>query len=231
MRAVVLVPVKDHSKAKSRMSPLLTSEERFAVAWAMFEDLIQALLPLPYPVVIVTNSNRASARAEELGWRVLKEAEQTSESASVDSASQLLAREGVDAVLRLPADLPLIRPADIVEILSPAMITPSAALAPSWDRTGTNALLRTPPCLFPSHFGPNSFALHARAAARGGVPLKIIENPRLALDLDDVSDITRFLAQAAEGETYRTLMSFNLKERLGRYAIQCDPHMGTARDS
>jgi 2-phospho-L-lactate guanylyltransferase len=231
MNTVVLVPVKDHSKAKSRMSPWLTSDERSALAWAMFEDLIRALLPLPYHVVLITSFGRASMRAKQVGWRVMREAEQTSESASVDSASQMLAQEGVDVVLRLPADLPMIRSVDIAEILSPEMNMPSAALAPSWDRTGTNALLRTPPCLFPSRFGPDSFASHVREASHRGVPLKVIENPRLALDLDDVRDIIRFLALAADGETYRTLTSFNLEGRLNQYAIQCDPHMGASGDS
>jgi 2-phospho-L-lactate/phosphoenolpyruvate guanylyltransferase len=231
MSPVVLVAVKNPSNAKSRMSPFLTVEERFALVWAMFEDLGRALRPLRCPVVLVTNSDRASAYAEQAGWRVLREAEQISESASVDLASQRLAEEGVDSVLRLPADLPLVRSDDVVEILSLAKTERSAALVPSWDWTGTNALLRTPPCLFPSRFGRNSFAMHAREAALRSVPLEVIENPRLALDLDDVSDIIRFLAQAGDGETYRTLLSFHLDERLGRYVIERDPHTGAARHS
>ena len=33
MNPVILVPVKDAAKAKSRMSPLLNEDERIAVAW------------------------------------------------------------------------------------------------------------------------------------------------------------------------------------------------------
>jgi 2-phospho-L-lactate guanylyltransferase len=231
VNAVILVPVKEHSRAKSRLSPLLTPHERGAIAWAMFKDLIRALSPLPYPVALVTNSSRAAARVEMLGWRVLWEEEQVSESASIDAASRLLAAEGADAVLRLPADLPLIQSRDIAEILSLPITTPSTVLAPSWDRMGTNALLRTPPGLFPSHFGPDSFALHVREASDRGIPFRVVENPRLALDLDDVSDIVRFLAQPADGETYRTLMKLDIQERLAHHAIQGDPHLGPARNS
>ncbi len=41
---------------------------------------------------------------------------------------------------------------------------PSVVIVPSHDGTGTNALLRSPPDLFPSHFGPESFALHLKEA-------------------------------------------------------------------
>lgn len=219
MTTVILIPIKDPAQAKSRMAPLLTEEERRIVAWAMFEDLVDALAPLPYPVVLVTSSPRASRRAALLKWRVIPEREQTSESASVDAASRLLADEGVEAVLRLPADIPLIQSADIAELLTRPICPPAAVLVPSHDRRGTNALLRTPPDLFPSRFGPDSYALHCREAARVGARLKIERNPRLALDLDDAADIARFMAARPEGHTYRVLTSLAIEERLGRHGM------------
>jgi 2-phospho-L-lactate guanylyltransferase len=197
----------------------------------MLEDVIQALLPLAFPVAIVTNSARTAVRAEKQGWRVLWENEQISESASVDAASKRLASEGVDAVLRLPADLPLVQPGDVESLLSLSIAAPCAVLVPSWDRTGTNALLRMPPALFPSRFGPNSLALHLEEAATAGAQVKVVENPRLALDLDDPSDIVRFLAQPTDCRTYRALIDVNIEERLARHAVQCDPHPGTGRNS
>jgi 2-phospho-L-lactate/phosphoenolpyruvate guanylyltransferase len=214
MTSVILVPVKEHARAKSRLSPLLNVRERALLAWAMLEDLIRVVRLLPVPVVMVTDSVRAAERAEDLGWRVIWEVDQTSESASVDAASRILAQEGIDAVLRLPADLPLVRTEDIAGLLSLAGTPPAAVLAPSWNRMGTNALLRTPPDLFPSRFGHDSFAQHIREAARAKAQVRIVENPRLALDLDDASDIVRFLAQPADGETNRTLTEMNVKEKL-----------------
>jgi 2-phospho-L-lactate guanylyltransferase len=231
MISVILVPVKEHARAKSRMSPLLTAQERFAVTWALMEDLIRALLPLPYPVMMLTSSARAASRAGSLGWTVFWEESQVSESASVDAASKHLAEEGVDAMLRLPADLPLVQSSDVADLLSLPIASRSAVLVPSWDHRGTNALLRTPPDLFPSQFGQDSFALHVRKAAEANAPLQVVENPRLALDLDDAHDIARFLAQPAPGETYRTLIDMNIKERLAQHAGQCNPHLGTAGDS
>jgi len=220
MTSVILVPVKEHSMAKSRMSPLLTPPERAAVSWAMLEDLIRALRPLPYPVATVTNSPRVAARAVSLGWRVLWEDLQVSESVSVDAASRQLAQEGAEAVLRLPADIPLVQPNDVDEILTLPITAPGAVMVPSRDRKGTNALLRTPPGLFPSRFGHDSFALHKIEAEQARAVLRIVENARLALDLDDAGDIAHFLSLQEEGETFRTLMDLQIRERFLRHAGQ-----------
>jgi len=207
MKTVILVPVKDPAKAKARMAAILTAEERSLLAQTMFEDLVAALCALSpeRPVVLVTNSEAASARARSLGWRVLWEQEQISESNSVDRASELLAREGMAGALRIPADVPLIRAQDIQELVSIVPDAPSALLVPSWDRTGTNALLRRPPDLFPSRFGHNSMVLHTQEAWRAQISLAIVENERIALDLDDAADILRFTELDSETRTGRLL--------------------------
>jgi len=215
MSTVILVPVKDPAKAKARMAPILTAEERSLLAQTMFEDLAEALCAPPERhVVLVTNSETASERARSLGWRVLWEEEQISESNSVDRASALLAREGVAAALRVPADVPLIRAQDIDELLSIVPDATSALLVPSWDRTGTNALLRRPPDLFPSRFGPNSLVLHTQEAWRAQVRLAIVENERIALDLDDAADILRFTELDSETRTGRLLQKLRIAERI-----------------
>jgi 2-phospho-L-lactate guanylyltransferase len=221
MEVVILVPVKEQSKAKARMAPLLTAEERAQIAWAMFEDVAQTLAALAPParIVLITDSMPAADTARRMNWRVLWETEQISESASVDAASAFLAQEGVEAVLRVPADLPLLRPEDIREIMEPAPGPNSATLVPSWDRLGTNAVLRAPPLLFPSRFGHNSLVLHTQEAMRARASLRIVENSRIALDVDDASDIQRFLEVKSDTNTARLLRALEMEERLGRHVV------------
>ena len=40
---MILVPIKNLADAKQRLSSILSSEERFALAQAMCEDVLQAL--------------------------------------------------------------------------------------------------------------------------------------------------------------------------------------------
>ena len=96
-------------------------------------------------------------------------------------------------MLRLPLDLPLIQPDDIDELLAIDCKSRSMTIVPSRDGTGTNALLRTPPTLFPSHFGEGSFAKHLAEAAHARAEVLIRRNPRLEMDVDDESDLRALL--------------------------------------
>ena len=226
MKQAILVPLKENSRAKSRLAPLLSLHERSQVAWMLLEDLVRALAPLPFPVFLLTSSARAAARADTLGWMVIREDRQISESVSVDTASHQLRRMGTEAVLRLPADLPRVRAEDVAALLSLPVEAPGAILVPSRDHTGTNAILRAPPDLFPSHFGPGSFALHVDEAEKAGAEIRILHNPRLALDLDDASDVAHLLDQPEEGGTHRLLLDLNIRERLSRHASIFYPDQG-----
>jgi len=214
MRTVILVPVKDPTRAKARMAPFLSPEDRRRLACAMLEDLISVLSPLSVPVALVTDSDYAAKLGHRLGWRVFEETVQISESASVDQASSRLAGEGAASVLRLPGDIPLARSADIRQVIDANPGLPSAVIVPSWDLMGTNALLRTPPDLFPSRFGHNSLVLHTQESLRKRARLVVLESPRIALDLDDPADLFRFLDEVSDTATGRLLDNLRIKERL-----------------
>jgi 2-phospho-L-lactate guanylyltransferase len=197
------------------MAPIMSGEERSRLAGAMLDDLIRSLKPLNSPVALITDSEPAAKIARGLGWKVLWESRQISESASVDEASRQLANEKTGAVLRLPADIPLAETEDIRQLLDFKLSARSAVLVPSWDRLGTNAVLRKPPDLFPSRFGHNSFVLHTQEGLRVGAEICVLEIPRMALDLDDPSDILRFLVRDTGTATGRLLADLKIRERLG----------------
>ncbi len=207
---VVLLPFKDPVHAKQRLAGHLTSKERQELAWAMFEDVTRAVRAamVPDQVVVVTRGSPAWL-TEQSSWQVIEENQQISESHSVDHSSRLLKQRGASVVLRLPTDIPLLEPEDVDALLNLKLGARSAVIIPSRDGKGTNALLRTPPDAFPSRFGENSLALHQEEARRHGVELKILENPRIALDLDELSDLLRFMQLENETRTSQVLRRFD----------------------
>jgi 2-phospho-L-lactate guanylyltransferase len=217
MNPLVLVPVKAPSLAKSRMASVLTSSERADLALAMLNDVARALAQAGPPVAVLTSSGQAAELASRNGWRVMWETTQSSESDSVDAASRELAREGVEAVLCIPADVPLVEPSDIEALMRQDARLCSTTLVPSYDFRGTNAILRSPPDLFPSRFGFNSLVLHLQEALRAGADCRVWANPRLACDLDDPADMVRFMARPSETETYFMMHRGNLSERLSSW--------------
>lgn len=212
----LLIPVKDPTHAKTRLAGLLSEEQRRRLAWAMFEDVSHAITAARKPdrVVMVTSFAPAIERARELGWDVLIEESQISESASIDWASRILSERGFDTVMRLPADLPLVRAEDIDELLSIELDSPGALLVPSRECTGTNAIIRTPPTLFPSRFGPNSLALHTEEAARAGVECVIVNKARIALDIDEPADLELLFEEGGGTQAFAALTEMNAFERL-----------------
>ncbi len=216
MRAL-LIPVKDLRTAKQRLAPMLSTLERFELAQAMMDDVFAAVQQswAAERIYVVTSYGPVIGRAERYGWIVLRETQQISESDSVDAASRECESRGVTALLRLPIDLPLISAGDIDEVFTAAEPPPCTVLVPSRDGTGTNAVLRAHPTLFPSHFGLGSFAKHLTEARAAGACIRKLLNPRLELDVDDPEDLSALLAEdLRDTATGRWLERSGIAERI-----------------
>jgi 2-phospho-L-lactate guanylyltransferase len=200
MRALLL-PVKDLNNAKKRLMGVLTPEERFALAEAMLADTIRAVrgVALAERIFVVTNYEPAMRVAQENGWEILREERQISESDSVDAASRICEDRGVTALLRVPLDVPLVQSSDIDELLAVQCEEPALVIVPSRDGLGTNAILRMPPALFPSHFGEGSYAKHVGEAERVGARVILRRNTRLEMDVDDEADLRALLKYDLSG--------------------------------
>ena len=215
MRALLL-PVKDLNNAKKRLIGVLTPEERFALADAMLADTIRAVrgVRCAERIFVVTNYEPVMQLAEENQWEILREEQQISESDSVDAASQICEQLSVTGLLRLPLDLPLIQSRDIDELLTVECQAPALVIVPSRDGTGTNAMMRTPPTLFPSHFGSGSFAKHLAEAERAHARVMVRRNARLEMDVDDEADLRALLEHHLSGtETGRWLRASGVEAR------------------
>ena len=216
MRALLL-PIKDLRQAKQRLAPLLNTEERFALAQAMLADTIRAVRGVrrAEKIFVVTNYIPAMQAAEANGWELLREERQISESVSVDGASRHCAERGVTSLLRLPLDVPLVQASDIDKLLAVQCAAPAVVIVPSRDGTGTNAIRRTPPALFPSHFGSGSFAKHCGEAERAGAQIVVRRNARLEMDVDDEADLRALVRLDLRGtETGTWLEHSGLMARL-----------------
>ena len=190
MRAI-LIPVKNFAESKTRLAPHYSSRASAELAAALCKDFFAVVAQARGfdRVFVVSQEKQALAWAEERGWDTIIERAQISESHSVDSALCVCAAQGIDTLLRLPIDIPLATPGDIELVLAAAEGAPCAVMVPSRDGTGTNALLRSPPALFPSHFGADSFAVHLSEGERRGVRVNVLHNSNIALDVDDADDL------------------------------------------
>jgi 2-phospho-L-lactate guanylyltransferase len=215
MRALLL-PIKDLTNAKKRLIGVLTPEQRFDLAAAMLGDTFRAVRGVHRAdqIFVVTNYQPAMHMAMENGWEILPEERQISESDSVDAASRICEGRGVKGLLRVPLDVPLVRAGDIDDLLAIECEEPALVIVPSRDGMGTNAILRMPPALFPSHFGMGSFAKHVGEAERIGARVIFRRSERLEMDVDDEADLRALLKNDLSGtETGQWLRESGVEAR------------------
>jgi 2-phospho-L-lactate guanylyltransferase len=218
MKAIV-IPVKAFADAKSRLAPRLPAYARAELAEALCADTFHTVGRVHGLDIVIVVSSEACALdwARQRGWHTLVEERQISESASVDLASRYCAEAGVRSLLRIPTDIPLVHSSDIEEIFEEQAQSPVCVIVPSRDGTGTNALLRSPPALFPSLFGRDSFPRHMAAARAAGAIVRILRNPRIELDLDEPDDLQLLRDDtAADSHTGHWLAGWRMRTAVSR---------------
>ncbi len=119
-------------------------------------------------VVVATSDPEFAGHARAPGVMVFDEHEQFSHSVSADAACLRAIELGATTAMLVPIDVPRVTPSDFSQ-LAASRDAPGLIVVPSADGTGTNALVRTPPDVIESRFGPGSFRAHLEQARSKGV--------------------------------------------------------------
>lgn len=198
MTCWALVALKAPAAAKGRLAEFLSADARNRLVSLMFDNVLTALREAQSlaGIAIVTSEPLMAADVTVIDdpGRGLNEA--------LAHGANWLAARGVNELLLLHADLPLVRGAEIDAVVA-AGRERGLAIAPDKHGQGTNALYIPLPQPFAFRFGVNSFHLHLAEAAGLGRPMAEVHAPGLAFDVDEPQDIERLLAQG--GEIYRFL--------------------------
>jgi 2-phospho-L-lactate/phosphoenolpyruvate guanylyltransferase len=187
------VPVKEFVGAKQRLASLLTPEQRQALAVAMLEDVLAALVDAPLAGVVVnTVDPLATELARRYGARVITDGARDGHSGAVAAMARLLGEEGRAGMLTVPGDIPRVSAAEIAAIIAARRPAPSVTIVPAHDERGSNAVLCSPPMVMPLRFGDDSFLPHLAAARALGIEPTIVKLPGVGLDIDQPADLQAF---------------------------------------
>ena len=202
-----VVPVKDLGNAKQRLAGVLGQPERTALFRTMLEDVLEALAGAASiaRIVLVTRDAEALALARRYGAECLIEPENRGHTAAVEFAARALAARGAEALLQVPGDIPRVTSGEIEAVIAAHASAPAVTIAPSRDHRGSNAVLCSPPDVFPFRFGDDSFHPHLAAARAIGIEPTVVERPGIGLDIDTPGDLAVFLASPSDTRAYRLL--------------------------
>ena len=176
----VLVPVKAFADAKRRLAPALLAAERAALARSMAEKVVAAARSLP--VAVVCDDTEVAVWARQLGALVIWEPEQGLNRA-VEAGVIRLGDAGAERVTVAHADLPLAT--DLTWLGRFEGVT----LVPDRRHDGTNVACVPTAAGFRFSYGPGSFVRHQQEARRLCLPLRIVDEPLLAWDVDQPADL------------------------------------------
>ena len=212
---MILVPVKNLADAKQRLSPILSPEERFALAQAMCEDVLQALARWQSrpSVAVVTSDSFARDLAARFNFEVVAD-DNSGETSAIEMATAVCKERGAESTLVVPADIPLIDSSELQKIVDCApRLQGGAVLVPDAAGRGTNAAWRSPSDLFPLRFGNDSFLPHLAAAKATGLPCVVLELPGIARDVDRPEDLRELAAASGDRQSQKLVRSWNLSSR------------------
>lgn len=202
-RVWALVPAKAFARGKSRLAAALSDADRADFARALFDHVLSTLTAAGVldGVLVATDADEVAAAAERHGATVLRDAPAGGDlpaplglAAVVDAGLAALAARGATHALVLMADLPQLAAADVRTLVA-AFDGADVVVVRADDGLHTNALGLTPPDRLPTRFGRgDSFAAHVADAREAGLRVAIVDNERVAFDVDGPSDHARLQA-------------------------------------
>lgn len=208
-----VIPVKEASKSKMRLSTVLNPQERQTLTLTMLEDVLKAVkCSMVRHIAVIGSDQTVKGLAHNFGVTYLNE-KQHELNEAVKQATEWCILNDADSVLILPADIPLILPEDVNQIIQ--LCTEASFLVISPSRNGgTNAMLQKPPNVIATHFGANSFRKHEIEALHKGVPTRVYRSERVALDIDSPEDIENLLKIEAQTISQQFLEQIKASQRI-----------------
>ena len=199
------MPIKDFTRAKSRLSTTLTAEQCTQLAACMAADVITALRGCTgiSHIVCLGEGPEIQAFATEHDCEFIAEQSGAGLSANLDIAAQQLQDKGAQTLLIIPSDLPTITATDIDQLLSNHH--GGLTVCPAVRDGGTNALVVSPPTGIGFLFGEQSCKRHLRAAETAGLEHRVVHVTAFDIDIDRPVDLEWLCNDEPHGQTRRYL--------------------------
>ena len=183
---MIVVPIRSFRDGKTRLAHAVDDGARVELIRSWAASVVTAAHDLP--VVVVSGDTEVLEWASELGLAVIRQRD-----GGLDRAAEL----GRDAAIGSDATRVMIAHADLpfAKDLRPVFADPhQVTIVADGGRDGTNVIVLPLDRSFRFAYGPGSFRRHLDEAARLKWSVGVIDDPDLAIDIDDADDLARLRA-------------------------------------
>jgi len=190
-----VIPLKNFNNAKQRLSGLLLPSERVNLFKAMVEDLLTVLAQHPdlHGTILVSDDFTVKNLAQQHGLELVTETELGVNGLNevVQATVNKLALRGIDDVMVIHGDLPLLTEQEISILIKSHQQAKSPAITIAQDTAGqgSNCVLCTPASQMHFQYGVNSLLKHKAHAIKISASLQIINLAGAQCDIDTPADL------------------------------------------
>lgn len=208
-----IVPVKPLRDSKSRLSHILSPDERAALTRGMLSRTLEVLEDVKgiFRTLVVSRDPAVLKVARQHGASTFNESDRQDLNLALTRATHIAVAQQANSILVLPSDLPFLTTADVEMMITGVDLhtrngngngyhlqNRAITICPDHNEDGTNALVLSPPTGFTFRYGRNSFQRHMEEAERIGMTRRIIHAPGIKFDLDTEEDWQTYMAMNPE---------------------------------
>ncbi|MGP3668057.1 MAG: 2-phospho-L-lactate guanylyltransferase [Candidatus Bathyarchaeota archaeon] len=193
LKVYTVIPVKNLRNVKSRLSTILSMEDRRRLTLEMLRDVLYTIKQARnvWRTFVVSSDKEVLDFVKGFDVEVLQEERDSGVNSAVNYVLNhvQIQNEENAALLILPSDIPLITAEDVNIAISLGLEKPSITISPSARFDGTNLLLLNPPGVIPTFYENNSFRRHVAEAFKRNVKVKLYVSWGIMLDVDEPEDL------------------------------------------
>jgi 2-phospho-L-lactate guanylyltransferase len=191
MKIAAVIPMKSLHSAKSRLSNILTAQQRKNLAMYLLDATIKEIKKscIISEIIIVSNDKAVKNYSCLNNLKFIKDSEEGVNKAVI-LADNYCIDNGIDANIVIPHDLPFISAKEIDKICTMSnKYHKCIIICPSKRFDGTNILFRKPPDVIKTHYDDNSYMNHLKEAYKFKIPIESLDIVKLRFDLDTKEDL------------------------------------------
>ena len=188
--------MKTFSRAKTRLG--FSPKQKEKICEIMLEEILYILSISPQidKIVIVTKEKKAIDISKKFDAVQITDDKESGVNDAVALADEYLLKNGFEASIVFPQDIPFIKTQDIDFMLKFKEVDSDFAIVvPSRRFDGTNALGRKPINLMKTHYDEDSYKIHMSTAKETTRDVSLVFVKRIMWDVDNMEDLKFLLSQ------------------------------------